>query len=170
MAIPQPPIPCLPGDVCLYDSPGWIDALIELAGGADVAHIEVMREKTDAGDVFSWACRNGIGVGTYEFRLDGLKYILRHETLLKDFTGFNPAAAQKYFQTVNGDGYNFDMIAGFAKLPELGVSSVNSMICSVFAARLLLFGGLRCFSASVDDRLISPFDFRKTPVLKQVWP
>ncbi len=162
---PTPPIGCEPGDICLYDTPGDLaDDLIKILGG-DVAHVEVFRRRTGEGDFFSWACRNGIGVGTYEFRADGLCYILRPPAGL-----FDPVKAQAYFETVNGEGYSWDEIAAFAHLPQLGLSGPNSLICSIFANRLELLAGVRCFPTTLDDRCIAPFDFRKVLGLKQVWP
>lgn len=153
------------GDVLLYDTPAdIIDRLIEIHEGGDVAHVEIY-----AGDGKSRASRNGIGVGEYPFRAEGIKYVLR----IANVPAFgapviNRAKVDVFFAANNGDAYDWFALMNFFDI----VIPVNhkAYICSTFVADYLIAAGAPAFADKFPSALINPMDFRKTPALFQVWP
>jgi len=96
-----------PGDVLLYGGRGFIDQAIQFRTWSDVSHVEIY-----AGICMSIASRNGIGVGRYLFRADGLRYVLRPIA----FTQQQFAQGMAWFATVNRQPYNWGDLLRFIAL------------------------------------------------------
>lgn len=142
------------GDICLYDSSSITDKVIDVKTGDDVSHIEIY-----AGNGQSWASRNGIGVGLYPFRPDGLKYVRRP-------LGFESAEAETYFKSVNGAPYGWGDILASADIS----TALPGMDCSHFAANIMERGFCGQFDHNYDKRKITPRDFKLSNQSDQIWP
>ncbi len=92
------PLPnLLPGDLLLYNTPGsLVDCVIRLKTWSVAAHCECY-----IGESRSLASRNGIGVGNYPLRIEGLIAVLRPKQ------PFGRTRALEWFKTVDGQKYDF---------------------------------------------------------------
>jgi hypothetical protein len=151
-----------PGDILLYGPfaaestlDKIIDGSIEWKTASDVDHIEIASDVQGR----SWASRNGIGVNSYPFRADGLKYVRRP-------LGFEVKEAIRYFMSVDGTPY------GFGDIEEnIGIENKQpGMDCSHFAAALLEAAFIGQFDKNFDKRKISPRDFLLSNQSNQIWP
>lgn len=163
MNIPQD---LIAGTILLYSTKDIVDNVIEWKESDDVAHVEVY-----AGNGKSWASRNGVGVGLYDFRPDGLKYVRQLNA------PFNDARALNWFDVVNGAPYGWKDIEASAGLSEPNEITVNPQVlkktgmdCSHFAAALLEVGFCPQFDPSFPKNKITPSDFKKVLESKQVYP
>lgn len=114
-----------PGDVLLYRPRGLFGWLIAVKTWSRWAHVEVY----DGGG-YSLASRDGIGVGRYPLRLDGLGEVYRLRV------GCNWFAARAWFESVKGQPYDWWGLLAFASAKWQGRDN-GKMFCSEFAARLL---------------------------------
>lgn len=137
--------PIFPGDCLLYSPSGISGLIIALKTWHKIAHVEIVAEKG-----FSYASRDGIGVGKYPLRLAQLKYILRPET-------YNSTLADEYFQSVNGQKYDFKGLLCFALAVKQG--SPDRQFCSEFATNLYRAGGCSVFPVGNSADTIAPFEF-----------
>lgn len=145
------------GDVLLYDSGGIVGWAIKVKTWHQIVHCEGY-----VGGGRSVASRgpqdgHGGGVGIADLRLDGLVRIMRPRA------PFDLAAAMRWFETVDGQGYDY---LGLFRFYGLGWSSKAAQICSAFLTRWLRRGGIEPFSASEDAHNIAPFQFAITPALE----
>jgi hypothetical protein len=145
-----------PLDVLLYRTPDLVDWLIETKEGGDVAHVEAYQ-----GFAHSMASRNGLGVNTYPFRLDGLVYVRRPVESL------NLTRAFEWHETVRGDKYDWLGLARFYNLVKHGTP--HRYFCSAYIDDLFRHAGAELFSPEIDADQISPFDLRKTPLLRTIY-
>lgn len=149
------PLPTLqPGDIMLYAGSGFVDWAIKLRTWSDVDHIEVY-----LGNQQSTASRNGIGVNTYPFRRDGLKYVRRPLGI------FDLDAATKYADAMKGTPYGYGDLGRFylLNIPTKGV------ICSQYGDLLFDAAGTVLFAEDYPAGSISPRDYRVTPLAKTIW-
>jgi len=100
-----------------------------LATASRYSHIEQYD-----GRGFSWASRDGIGVGRYEVRLDGLAMVLR----VRDSVPFSIAGARRYWTAVEGVKYDWRGLA-VSRFPALqgGAHEDDKLFCSEAATRAL---------------------------------
>ena len=119
-----------PGDTLLYSGNGAIDWIIRTKTWSRYSHCEFY----DGGG-YSLASRNGIGVARYPTRVDGLKAVYR----LRDSVPFGIDAARDYFETVDGQGYDWVGLLSFTAAKYQG--RLNSkLFCSEFQANLYRAG------------------------------
>src|SRR5690242_19153096 len=85
-----------PGDCLLYWGNSLFEWAIALKTWSKVAHVEIYR-----GEAKSVASRNGIGVGKYPLRTEGLSWVLRPETVL------SIGMADSWFFRVQGQKYDW---------------------------------------------------------------
>ena len=141
-----------PGDVLLYWTNnsvyGW---LIALKTWHKVSHVE-----TYVGDGKSIASRNGIGVGTYPLRLDGLICVRRPEW------AFDLQKVLDWQRTVDGYGYDFDGLLYFIA-PDYKDKPDRAMICSEHATWAARISGGEPFDAGEPADRIAPFEFLVSP-------
>ena len=145
-----------PGDVLLYGGRGPVDRLIQARLWSDVSHIEIY-----CGALHSVASRNGIGVGRYLFRSDGVRYALRH-------TNLSPAqfqAGMDWFKTVEGQPYNWGDLLRFYMIDI----NTKGFICSQFGGAFFRQAGAPLFSTEYPEGDESPRDYQITPLLKTIW-
>jgi len=150
----------LRGDICLYRSKDITDEVIIWKEGDDVlsvAHIEIY-----AGGGQSWASRNGIGVGLYPFRPDGL-VIVRRPSWVFDPQGKIDA----WFATVKGTEYGWADIAANAGIV---ISNAKGEDCSHFAAVLMETAGCPQFDLVFPRNEITPRDFKLSLMSAQMFP
>lgn len=143
-----------PGDVLLYGGGDIISRLIQFRTWSDVAHVEIYVD-----DGRSVASRNGIGVGKYPIRFDGLRYVLRP---------INPIdlhAAMRWFDTVDGTPYGWTDLLQFYLINLPG----DGLICSQFADLFTRAGNSRLFSVDYPAGRVSPRDYLVTPNARMVW-
>lgn len=145
-----------PGDVLLYAGGSWFARLIQAKTWSRYSHCEVYD-----GDGFSMASRDGIGVGRYLLRTDGLRVILR------PVAKFDAVAARTWFATVNGQPYDWFGLLAFANAKRQGRENWK-MFCSEFACRCLRAGGVDPFNGYDADG-IAPGEFMKSTALLVVW-
>lgn len=145
-----------PGDIFLFDRQGFFNYAIKIKTWSPVSHSEIY-----IGNGKTIGSRNGIGVGTYDIKLDGLAYILRPinepdmDTML---AWHNKQIGQKY------DWF------GILRFFTLGKPSLDKQFCSEHNARAYMTqNNVRLFSSKWDSDLISPGDFLKSPSLEMVW-
>ena len=148
----EPIIPVLkPGDCLLYSMPDIVDWAIEFHTAGPVAHVEVYVGEPQQ----AVASRNGIGVGKYPLRVDGLAAVLRP----KD--PFDLTAAMAWFETVNGYGYDF---AGLlSSLTPDTVTVPGHLFCSAFATLFYRAGAFDAANAECPPNKVWPVDFLKFP-------
>ncbi len=145
----------LPGDTLLYKRSGFFGWIISLRTGSVISHVEIF-----AGNGESVASRDGVGVGRYPFRTQGLGYVLRPAT-------FHADLANKWFESVKGAKYSWIDLANFI-LPSVTVDSTG-MFCSEFAVGYLRAGGVGLAHKEPTVK-ISPRDFRLFDALTEIWP
>lgn len=145
-----------PGDVLLYGGRGFIDQAIQFRTWSDVSHVEIY-----AGICMSIASRNGIGVGRYLFRADGLRYVLRPIA----FTQQQFAQGMAWFATVNRQPYNWGDLLRFYCIDV----RTKGFICSQFAAAFFAAAKAPLFSMDYFTGDVCPSDFLTSCLLYRAW-
>jgi hypothetical protein len=143
------------GDILLYNTKwSFVDWAIRTRTWSDVAHIEI-----SLGNGTSVASRNGIGVGKFLHRREGLVKI-RRLVLPLDF-----GAAMNWFTTVDKTNYGWTDLFRF-----YGINvSTKGIICSTFADLWLKSGGIQSFAEDYPPEIVSPRDFETTTVAKTIY-
>lgn len=157
-----------PGDCLLYGrtpfkkSPvGWFFGLIiNLKTWSRFSHVEVY-----AGNGQSFASRDGVGVGLYEFRASELLKVRR-----PDSSKYTHSRAIKWFETVDHQKYDFVGLLGFglnrtklALQAFFGIKPADMQFCSEFATRWYRNAGLRPFNKETDADKVAPAQFDQVP-------
>ena len=218
MIITPPSVLKIPDDIpvgafCLYGQTGSalnvgnvMDEGIEIVSGDDVAHIEVYAGQTvsalttpgGVGNPVSWASRNGIGVGLYGFRSDGLRYVyvplgvlaaqqmaqpgaplldgwLKVAALNGLIPGFDADAVTDWFNRgIDGLPYGWNDITANLEPDARGLATTDlrkcgGADCSHFAAALEEVAGCTLFNPEYPKNKIKPNDFKKTAAAKCIW-
>lgn len=159
-----------PGDVLLYSGTGLVSRLIQLKTWSRYSHCEVYdRQRT------SVASRDGIGVGRYLLRLEGLRVVLRPRvtslgmlTIDGHTIGLDMSTARAWFDLVNGQKYDWVGLLGFLGTRFQGKSADDKMFCSEFATRFLRKAGFDPFNGYDADG-IAPSEFAKNSEFDVVW-
>lgn len=146
----------LPGDVLLYAGGGFFSRVIQFKTWSRYSHVEIYD-----GHGRSVAARDGIGVGRYPLRLDGLRAILRPKE------PFDVEAAREWFKTVDGQPYDWFGLLAFTSAKRQGKENWK-MFCSEFATRHLRQGKVDPFS-DYDADGIAPGEFIKSAALRLEW-
>lgn len=143
------------GDILLYNTKwSFVDWAIRTRTWSDVAHIEI-----SLGNGTSVACRNGIGVGKFLHRREGL---VKVRCLA---SSFDLGAAMSWFNTVDKTNYGWTDLFRF-----YGINiNTKGMICSTFADLFLLNGGIQCFAKDYPSEIVSPRDFETTTAAKTIF-
>lgn len=153
-----------PGDHLLYFENSIVDWVIAVKTWTiGASHIEVFDGATGRPPMFqrmSLASRNGIGVGRYPFRRDGLTYVLRPKV-------WDHAAATEWFKTVDGEAYDWVGLLCFSLAVKQG--SLNKMFCSEFAKRMDDRAGCPSFSAWWDADRTPPSLTLSSPAFDMMW-
>lgn len=169
----------LPGDHLLYFESSFVDWVIAIKTCCyGASHIEVFDELRPWISFFnsgpqegleserglcpvSLASRNGIGVGRYPFRRDGLTYILRPCV-------WNHVAATAWFERyANGQKYDWLGLLCFTLAVKQG--SPHKEFCSEFARNLDRAAALPSFAESWPGDKTSPGLFLSSPAFPQMW-
>jgi uncharacterized protein YycO len=145
-----------PGDVLLYTGGSFFARVIQFKTWSRYSHVEIYD-----GNGGSVASRDGVGVGRYPLRVDGLRVILR------PLPAFDPTPARAWFNTVNGQPYDWFGLLAFTSAKRQGRNNWK-MFCSEFAARYLRAGGVDPFNGYDADG-IAPGEFMKSAALLVVW-
>lgn len=130
------------------------DFLIERTG--PIAHVELY-----LGNGESLASRNGIGVGRYPLRMEGITAILT-PTFTVDMD-----AILKWFDSVNGQPYDFTALSGFVfgenrQTPE-------HLFCSAFVALAFIRTQQPILNKLWPPALTTPTDLLKSPLVRWQW-
>lgn len=145
------------GDCALYRPQDIFGAIIAVKTWTKVCHVEVF-----AGFGYSYASRNGIGVGTYPLRKDGVAAILRPTQPL------NWQKAEDWFlSTAKGQKYDWKGLLCFALAVKQG--SKNRMFCSEFSTRFYRKAGLPLFPLWWDADRTPPSLMLATNGLNLIW-
>jgi uncharacterized protein YycO len=144
------------GDVLLYSGRGLFSRLIQIKTWSRVSHCEVYD-----GNGFSVASRDGIGVGRYALRADGLCAVLRPKVHLET------KKAHAWFATVDGQPYDWWGLLAFTSARRQGNQN-QAMFCSEFCTRYLRAGGIDPFN-EYDADGIAPGEFLKSPLFTRAW-
>lgn len=151
------PVTVQPGDVLLYRGGGFFSKLIALKTWHNISHVEIY-----AGGLQNAASRDGIGVGMYDVRENGLVAILRP-------TGdFDINAALDWFETVIGQKYDWLGLLRFAWFGRIPTGNNNKQFCSEFATRFLRAGGCDPFPRE-DADAVAPYQFKFSAELELIW-
>jgi cell wall-associated NlpC family hydrolase len=145
-----------PGDVLLYGGKDIVSRLIQFRTWSDVSHVEIY-----AGICMSIASRNGIGVGRYLFRADGLRYVLRPIA----FAQQQFAQGMDWFKTVEGQPYNWGDLFRFYLIDI----HTKGFICSQFMAAFFAACKAPLFALDYPMGDICPSDAQVTPLLRVIW-
>jgi hypothetical protein len=144
-----------PGDNLLYKAKGLFGWVIAARTWHMIAHCECF-----VGDGKSVASRDGIGVGLYPLRLDGLCVILRPKepVLLKN-------AMDVFYRKYRGQGYDWLGLLRFAwRTPvDPKIRFNNEQFCSEFLTRFDRDMGLKDLFNGEDADAIAPFQFELDP-------
>ena len=152
MTMPQ----LLPGDVLLYRGGGFWSWAIRVKTWADVSHVEVY-----VGEEQSVASRDGVGVRRFPLRTTGFYAVLRPRL------PFDSRAAVAWFETVNGQGYDWMGLVNFYLAKWRGREN-GRQFCSEFATRFLRAGGVEPFTPEADADTIAPGEFLKSGAFTRV--
>lgn len=144
------------GDVLVYRGNGWFSRLIQIKTWSRYSHVEIYD-----GRMKSVASRDGVGVGRYDVRLDGLAVVLR------PIGPFNYRRARVWFTAVDGQPYDWLGLLNFGFAKRQGTEN-GRMFCSEFATRYLRAGGLDPFNGYDADG-IAPSEFVKSLAFTHVW-
>lgn len=144
------------GDVLLYSGTGFFSKLIKVKTWSAISHVEV-----SIGNGYSVASRDGQGVGLYPHRATELVAILRPKG------PFDVTAAMRWFQTVDGQGYDWLGLMAFYWAKWQGKEN-GKMFCSEFAVRFLRAGGVEPFTPETDADAVAPGEFLKSGALLRV--
>jgi hypothetical protein len=145
------------GDLLLYSGSGMFSKLIRIKTWSRYSHCEVVD-----GFGLSVASRDGLGVGRYPFRSDGLAMVLRPDGK------FEYRKARQWFKTVDGQGYDWLGLLAFTSAKYQGNDN-KRMFCSEFTTRYYRAGGFDPFNGYDADG-IAPGEFAKCPRFKVLWP
>lgn len=141
-----------PGDVLLYSrTHSLVGFIISTKTWSPYTHVEVY-----VGDGQIVASRDGIGVGRYAFDGSGLARVVRPTET------FRLAPAMAWFETVDGQGYDFLGLLSFF-VAKHGWGGQHRQFCSEFATRFLRRGGVEPFSAETDADSVPPSYFSVSP-------
>lgn len=158
----------LPGDCLLYGRTpfrksivGWFFGLvINIKTWSRFSHVEVY-----AGNKQSFASRDGKGVGLYPFRSSELLKVRR-----PDPEKYNHARALRWFETVDGQKYDFVGLLGFslnrtkaALEAFLGIKPAAMQFCSEFLTRWYRSATVHVFNKEIDADKIAPAQFDQVP-------
>lgn len=136
-----------PGDCLLYAPQNFWSYAIAIKTWNKVAHCEAY-----IGDGYSVASRDGIGVGKYPLRTKGLMRILSPRG------PFNFSDAMAWFETVNGQKYDWLGLARFIAWGEIPAGHDNKQFCSEFLTRWYRAGGMDPFNKNDADS-VAPATF-----------
>ena len=145
-----------PGDVLLYRGTGVFSWAIRLKTWSNVSHCEGY-----VGEGRSVASRDGVGVGEYPLRLDGLYAVLRPRRR------FCVSYAAQWFATVAGQGYDWIGLLAFFTARMQGNSN-KKMFCSEFITRWQRAGRIEPFADSYDADAVSPGMLLASPAYRIV--
>jgi len=153
------PLPQLQlGDALLYGSDGgFVDWAINFKTGGFCCHVEMSCGTNNT----TYASRNGVGVGHYQFREKGLVAIRRPHN------SFNEQAVRAFFDTIKTNKYDWIGLLAFYNL--VSEDMPHRLFCSSLYTKLAKAGGLDLFNPDVDAVKISPWDIYKTPTLRTIW-
>jgi len=141
------------GDCLLYAPKGFFGWVISLKTWHAVAHCECY-----VGTGLSVASRDGIGVGQFDWRRDGLKYVLRPNQPIDLF-----AALARFDSEWRGQGYDFMGLLRFGwREPVSLFRFQNKQFCSEFLCRFYRAGGIDPFNGEDADS-IAPFQYLLSP-------
>ena len=124
-----PPAALRPGDVLLYSGRGPFSLAIRLVTASRYTHAEMYD-----GDGYSWASRDWIGVGCFEYR-PGPSLVLRPRV------PFDIAAARRFWRDADGEPYDWPGLV-VSRLPALQDRSGDerAQFCSEALARAVRCG------------------------------
>jgi hypothetical protein len=144
------------GDILLYGGTDAVSRLIQFRTWSDVSHIEVY-----VGEGRSVASCNGIGVGKYPLRIQGLRRVLR-PTVALDLTD-----GLKWFDSVNGTPYSWADLLRFYLIDV----PTKGLICSEFGDMFFKACGLPLFNTDYPEGSVCPRDFEivSSLLVKQIW-
>jgi hypothetical protein len=145
-----------PGDVLLYSGSGIFSTLIKIKTWSRYSHCEVYD-----GARTSLASRDGIGVGRYLVRLDGLRVVVRPKGNLVLETG------RAWFKTVDGQKYDWAGLLSFTWAGWQGKEN-NAQFCSEFLVRYLRKCGFDPFNGYDADG-IAPSELAKNSGFDVIW-
>jgi hypothetical protein len=140
------------GDVLLYRPKGVYGWLIRIHTGHPIAHVEIAM-----GPGQSAASRDGVGVGYYPTRTDGLMAVMRPRGL------FDLTAARGYVNSMVGTPYGWADLLNFVSLSI----DTKGIVCSPFVTNVLRAGGVPVFNAEPANN-VAPFQFMDSELLVDV--
>lgn len=147
-----------PGDALLYGPKGFFGWVISIKTWHAVAHCECY-----IGNGQSVASRDGLGVGQYPLRTEGLIHVLRPTAPFQLFR-----AMLWYVQSAKGQKYDWMGLLRFAwrarVVPE---AQDNKQFCSEFLARFYRAGGMDPFNGE-DADAVAPSYFLLSNCFKEV--
>jgi hypothetical protein len=153
----KPPIELKPGDCLLYNTPrDVVDFCIRLKTWSPAAHCECY-----IGDGQSVASRNGIGVGQYSLRLDGLIAVLR------PLKYFDLSDCMAYFRRVRGQKYDFGGLMCFYLADRF--KSPNRQFCSEFLTNFYRAGKFHAIQPEWSADKVAPGSFLMSPEFDWRW-
>jgi hypothetical protein len=148
-----------PGDCLLYSRLGSLfGAIIAIKTWSKYTHVEIMCQVDT-----TVASRDGLGVGMYHIREDGLARILRPNARV------NMQDALYWFYTqANGQRYDWLGLLNFYTAQHRGRDN-HRQFCSEFATRFYRQGGFDPFAADLDADCVPPSYFAVSPEFTTIW-
>lgn len=132
------------GDCILYKSTGFSGRIIALKTWHDIGHVEIYD-----GSSYSWASRDGIGVGHYPWRDTDIAYVLRPNTVKLDLV-----KGRQYGNSMLGAPYAWLDLLAFVGIKR----DHKGIVCSPFACAFYRACGWNLFPTD-DINFIAPFEF-----------
>lgn len=149
----------LPGDVLIFSRPGLFGWITRHATNGPATHCE-----TYVGGLKTIASRDGVGVATYDLKLDGLYVVLRPKNTP------NIPAMLAWQKTVDGAKYDwFGLLRSF--VANKWAKSDNKWWCSEHTCEAQRQAGIEPFSDPVatPSDSIAPSDFLQSGAYLTLW-
>jgi hypothetical protein len=148
----------IPGDNLIYRPTSTFGFVI----GVKTWHLSASHCEMYAGNSRSFAARSE-GVNVFDFRRDGLSYVLRPEAPFDFYKSEN-----WFYKSAKGQGYDWvGVFAVFTTLKKHG--NPRRQWCSELVTRLNRIGGLNPFSDLTDADTVAPFQLLTSARLKLMW-
>lgn len=146
-----------PGDILLYDRPGFFGKAVKFKTWSDVSHCEVVVS------ALSSVSAREEGVNEFAIDLHGLRYVLRPKMSI-DFT-----EGMKWFNANSkGQPYHYMGLFSFYLASLRGKDDLKQF-CSESVARLLKHCGVYLLHPNKDSDTYAPCQFLDSPLVDYVW-
>lgn len=146
-----------PGDLLLYDRPGFFGTAVKFKTWSDVSHIEIVIDITK-----SISARQE-GVNEFPIDLHGLRYVLRPKVNINLRDGL-----MWFYTEAKGQPYDYVGLLSFY-VAKLRGNENKAQFCSEVCARLLKKCNVHLLHPTKDADTWAPSNFLDSPLVDFAW-